>query len=83
MCSVENWIEKREQILSNYFGHPISPKHFTDDRLARILDFFSNSERWNEFESQLNATIIQNQVRNKRQNSFNSQEKLRIGNDFI
>jgi len=58
MCSVENWVEKRRQILSNFFGHPISPKHFTDDRLARILDYFSNSERWNEFECQLNATII-------------------------
>ncbi len=58
MCSVENWVEKRQQILSDFFGHPISPKHFTDDRLARILDYFSNSERWNEFESQLNATII-------------------------
>ena len=58
MCSLENWVEKRQQILSDYFGHPISPKHFTDDRLARILDYFSNSERWNEFESQLNASTI-------------------------
>ena len=58
MCSVENWVEKRQQILSDFFGHPISPQHFTDDRLARILDYFSNSERWNEFECQLNATII-------------------------
>lgn len=58
MCSVENWVNNRKQILSDYFGHPIFPQHFTDDRLARILDYFSNSERWNEFESQLNATII-------------------------
>ncbi|WP_409340197.1 IS1634 family transposase [Methanospirillum stamsii] len=58
MCSLEDWVEKRQQILSDFFCHPISPKHFTDDRLARILDYFSNSERWNEFECQLNATII-------------------------
>ena len=58
MCSVENWVERRQQILSDFFGHPISPQHFSDDRLARILDYFSNSERWNEFECQLNATII-------------------------
>jgi hypothetical protein len=58
MCSVENWVGKRQQVLSDYFGHPISPKQFTDDRLVRILDYFSKSEKWNEFEHQLNATII-------------------------
>lgn len=58
MCSVENWIETKQQILSDFFGHQISPKQFLDDRLARVLDYFSDSEKWNEFESQLNATII-------------------------
>jgi transposase len=43
MCCVENWVEKRHQILSDFFGHQISPKLFTDDRLARILDYLSTS----------------------------------------
>jgi len=58
MCSVEEWVAKKQEILSQYFKQPISPKHFTDDRLARILDFFSDSELWNEFESKLNQSVL-------------------------
>ena len=58
MCKVEGWIRSRIRIFSVFFKRPIFPKYFTDDRLSRILDKFSNSEDWNKFEIKFNESFI-------------------------
>ena len=58
MCKVEDWIRPKGRLLREIFKRPIFKKHFTDDRLARVLDKFSISEDWERFEIRFNESFI-------------------------
>jgi transposase len=56
---MEDWVSDHELILGREFGHQIDIKDFTDDRLGKLLDEFSVSERWDPFERSVNQQMLQ------------------------
>ena len=60
LSRVEDWASNRLMVLRHCLKEKeLTAKDFTDDRLGAILDKFSDSEKWNEFESAHNQEIIQ------------------------
>jgi transposase len=55
---MEDWVSEHELILGQEFGQKIEIKDFTDDRLGKILDEFSVSERWDPFELSVNQQML-------------------------
>ena len=60
LSRVEDWASNRIQVLRHCLEEKeLTAKDFTDDRLGALLDKFSDSEKWNKFESAHNQEIIQ------------------------
>jgi transposase len=55
---MEDWVSEPELILGQELGQKIDLKDFTDDRLGKILDEFSVSERWDPFELSVNQQML-------------------------
>jgi transposase len=55
---VRSWAEKRLLTLSEMVDPNLTGLDFTDDRLALLLDQFSEDQTWRAFESTLNARLI-------------------------
>jgi transposase len=55
---MEDWVADHELILGQEFGQTISIKDFTDDRLGKLLDEFSVSDRWDSFELSVNQHML-------------------------
>ena len=58
LSSLEDWVGEHELSLSAQLGQQIDIKDFTDDRLGKILDDFSNTDKWNPFEISVNKHLI-------------------------
>jgi transposase len=56
---MEDWVEDHQLILGQEFGQKIDRKDFTDDRLGKLLDEFSVTERWDPFELSVNQQMLQ------------------------
>jgi transposase len=52
------WAEARIGALQQLYGQQLRALDFTDDRLANLLELFSNDEFWAEFEAALNRRLI-------------------------
>ena len=59
MVVVEDWISSRLTLLGDLIGKPVSPKDFTDDRLANILEVLDDDETWASIETKLGEHMIQ------------------------
>ncbi len=60
LSRVEDWVSDRLMVLRHCLEEEeLTCKDFTDDRLGALLDKFSDSEKWNKFESAHNQEIIQ------------------------
>src|SRR5262249_60446843 len=55
---VEPWVTAHQRTLSRCIGRRVTPRDFTDDRLATILDSLSVAERWGAFERALNQSVL-------------------------
>ena len=59
LSALEDWVKEHELSLSLQLGESIHVKDFTDDRLGKILDNFSDEGKWNKFEIASNQQFIQ------------------------
>lgn len=59
MMVVEDWISSRLTVFSDLIGKTVSPKDFTDDRLADVLKELNDDELWGTVESKLGQHMIQ------------------------
>ena len=59
MSALEDWVKEHEVSLCLQLGERIDVKDFTDDRLGKILDSFSDEAKWNKFEIAANQQFIQ------------------------
>src|SRR6266581_8076558 len=55
---VEPWVTAHRRTLSRCLGRQVTPRDLTDDRLATTLDYLGVDDRWVEFESQLNQSVL-------------------------
>lgn len=55
---VEPWVKEHQMTLSQCLGCEVEPRDCTDDRLATGLDYLSVAQHWQEFEAELNGSII-------------------------
>jgi len=58
MMVVEEWVSSKLTLLSALVGEGVSPKDFTDDRLADVLKALSDDETWEQIETQLGQHLI-------------------------
>ena len=58
LSSLEDWVGERQKSLEQLFGKKIRIKDFTDDKLGKLLDEFSDTPTWHEFESDINRSFI-------------------------
>lgn len=61
LSPVSAWVSERELSLNaclSEWGYSITGKDFTDDRLILLLEDFSDLERWNSLEVELNKSFI-------------------------
>lgn len=54
LCHVQPWAESLPHTLSTGLGTPVRPHDLTDDRLAAVLRYLQQPERWQAFETALN-----------------------------
>ena len=60
LSHVEDWAALRLQILSAILEEPdLRNLDFCDDRLGRLLDRFSDDERWKNFEQAIGKKVLQ------------------------
>jgi transposase len=60
LCHVEEWAEKRLQVLGAILEEqPLRKIDFCDDRLGRLLDRYSNDEKWQGFEVAFGQNLLQ------------------------
>ena len=55
---VEPWANGRLNCLQACLGQAVRSLDFTDDRLAAVLDYLSDDERWQSFERELGQHLI-------------------------
>lgn len=55
---LQPWVEQHLYTLQQVLGHDLRPLDCTDDRLANLLELFSDDEFWAEFEAALNRRLI-------------------------
>jgi transposase len=55
---VEPWANGRQNCLQACLGQEVRRLDFTDDRLAAVLDYLSDDERWQSFERELGHHLI-------------------------
>lgn len=58
LCKLEDWVNERQNSLERLTGKSIRVKDFTDDKLGKLLDDFSDVDSWNLFESDINRSFI-------------------------
>jgi transposase len=58
LSSLEDWTSEHELSLSAQLGQTIDIKDFTDDRLGKLLDDFSDSDTWQPFEISVNKHLL-------------------------
>lgn len=58
LSPLEDWVAEHELSLSAQLGQPIDIKDFTDDRLGKLLDDFSDSDKWQPFEISVNKHLL-------------------------
>lgn len=58
MSPVEDWAEKRIQILSLVLAGQVRGKDFTDDRLGDVLRYLSDDKKWAAIETELGQRLI-------------------------
>ncbi len=58
LSSLEEWVEERQKSLEQLTGKSIRIKDFTDDKLGKLLDDFSDGEQWAAFETVINRSFI-------------------------
>ena len=58
LSHVQRWVEEHLDTLAAALDKPIRPLDFSDDRLALILDAFSEAETWGDFETTLNGVVL-------------------------
>ncbi|MGF1615435.1 MAG: IS1634 family transposase [Gammaproteobacteria bacterium] len=58
LSHVQPWVEEHLDTLRACLGKGIRPLDFSDDRLAAMLDRFSEAETWGEFETALNGVVL-------------------------
>lgn len=60
LCHVEDWAEKRLDALGSILGEASLRKiDFCDDRLGRLLDRYSDDEKWRRFEIDFGSNLLQ------------------------
>lgn len=57
--SVEAYVKGMKQTLSQVAGQAVDPLDFSDDRLALLLRYLSQSVYWHPIEQELNARSVQ------------------------
>jgi transposase len=55
---VEPWVKAHQRTLSGCIARKVRPRDLADDRLATILDYLSDAERWGAFERALNQSVL-------------------------
>ncbi len=55
---VEDYANKMASTLSELTGQPVSGLDFTDDRLTKLLKYFSIAERWHKIEYDMGSNSI-------------------------
>jgi transposase len=55
---VEPWVKAHQRTLSGCIACKVRPRDLADDRLATILDYLSDAERWGAFERALNQSVL-------------------------
>lgn len=55
---LERWAKKRMECLERCLGQSLRRVDFSDDRLARVLDYLSNEEKWQAFEQDLGQHLV-------------------------
>ena len=58
LSHVQPWVEEPLDTLAASLGKSIRPLDFSDDRLAAMLDGFSEVESWGDFEIALNGVVL-------------------------
>ena len=58
LSHVQAWAEQHPHTLAACLGRTVRPLDFSDDRLADILDAFSDAEAWGEFETAFSAGLL-------------------------
>lgn len=58
LSALEDWVKERQQSLEQLTGKTIRVKDFTDDKLGKLLDDFSQEATWAEFETEINKSFI-------------------------
>src|SRR5262249_16624508 len=58
LCNVEPWVREHKWTVSKLIGRKVKPRDLNDDRLARVLDYLSVTEKWVAFECELNQGVI-------------------------
>lgn len=58
LSHVPPWVEEHLDTLAASWDKGIRPLDFSDDRLAAMLDAFSEAETWGEFETALNGVVL-------------------------
>jgi len=59
MIEVEPWADQHIETLSALIPQAVDVKDFTDDRLADLLQWFSNDSVWEEVENHLGQRLVQ------------------------
>ncbi len=55
---LEDWAKARLIIFEKLLSEKVTNKDFSDDKLELLLDFFSDTNIWNNFEANLNSETI-------------------------
>jgi len=58
LSRVETWAAERLLLLSACLSKPVRALDLSDDRLALILDFLGDPEKWAPFERELNQSLL-------------------------
>jgi hypothetical protein len=58
LSHVQLWVEEHLDTLTASLDKSIRPLDFSDDRLAAILDAFSEAETWGDFETALTDGVL-------------------------
>ena len=58
LSRVEPWVKAHQCTLSGCIARKVRPRDLADDRLATILDYLSDAERWGAFERALNQSVL-------------------------
>ena len=51
--SVQEWVDRHRQLLERFFGQPFRSVELNDDRLGIVLEYLSDTERWEDLEKGL------------------------------